>query len=238
MTTQTLPPQTEQRRGTGRRSPDGDSSHQLAAELARLRERFAAYERLDHQLDEMVTGLTDLLRGATELRRRTNQDIAAGIARCEELIASDRAHHRDTLAALLADIDAAQRRTAGLGTALGQLQSDIAAIAERIPVSQTPTATSPSAFSRPPSALQPLALTIRGVPSVASALTLQRFIGGLDAVSAIQTREFAAGELRLRLELTGPFAPARLAGLPNASLDVVEDLPGRLVLRYVPDADT
>src|SRR5215204_2876111 len=92
-------------------SPNGDSARELAAELARLRERFVAYERLDQQLDEMVTGLTDLLRGATELRRRTNQDIAGAIARCEELIATDRAHHRAVLASLLVDLDATQRRT-------------------------------------------------------------------------------------------------------------------------------
>src|SRR5438552_3063389 len=123
MTTQTLPPQSQRQRGTGPLSLNGDASHELAAELARLRERFVAYERLDHQLDEMVTGLTELLRGATELRRRTNQDIATGIARCEELIASDRASKRATLADLLADLDTAQRRTASLTSAIASLQS-------------------------------------------------------------------------------------------------------------------
>jgi chromosome segregation ATPase len=130
--------QTERQRGTGQLSPNGDSSHELAAELARLRERFVAYERLDQQLDEMVTGLTDLLRGATELRRRTNQDIATGIARCEDLIASDRAHHRDTLTSLLADLDTAQRRTSSLTTAIATLQTELAAITDRLPAPPAP----------------------------------------------------------------------------------------------------
>jgi hypothetical protein len=210
----------------------------LVAELARLRERFVAYERLDHQLDEMVTGLTDLLRGATELRRRTNQDIAAAIARCEALIADDRAHHRDTLSSLLADLDTAQRRTAAVTAAVANLKDELADIAHRLPESHHPTAGPPTAYRLPPSAPTSLALAIRGVPSVAAALTLQRFITGLRPVTAIQTREFAAGELRLHLDLTGPFAVADLAAFPDGSLEVVEERADRLVLHYAPSAVT
>jgi hypothetical protein len=233
-TTRTSPPQTERQRGTAPLSPNGGSAHELSAELARLRERFVAYERLDRQLDEMVTGLTDLLRGATELRRRTNQDIAAAIARCEELIVADHAHHRDTLSSLLADLDAAQHRTATVTTAVAKLQTELADITRRLPGSQDPTAGTPSDLRPPPSAPTALALAIRDVPNVATALTLQRFIAGLPPVTAIQTREFAAGELRLHLDLAKPFAVAELAGLPHGSLDVIEDRPDRLVLRYVP----
>jgi len=236
--TQTSPPLTERQSGTGPLSPNGDSSHELAAELARLRERFIAYEHLDHQLDEMVSGLTDLLRGATELRRRTNQDIAAAIARCEELIASDRANHRGILSSLLADLDAAQRRTASVTAAVANLKTELADITRRLPASENPTVDPSSAVRRPPSAPSPLALTILGVPSIASALMLQRFIASLDPVTAIQTREFAAGELRLHLELTQPFVVADLVSLPNGSFDVVEDRPDRLVLRYVQPAAT
>jgi uncharacterized membrane protein YccC len=150
MTTKTPPPRTEWQRGTGAIAANGDSAQELVAELARLRERFVAYERLDHQLDEMVTGLTDLLRGATELRRRTNQDIAAAIARCEALIADDRAHHRDTLSSLLADLDTAQRRTAAVTAAVANLKDELADIAHRLPESHHPTAGPPTAYRLPP----------------------------------------------------------------------------------------
>jgi hypothetical protein len=221
-------------------SPNGDSARELAAELARLRERFVAYERLDHQLDEMVTGLTDLLRGATELRRRTNRDIATAIARCEELIVADRSHHRATLATLLADLDATQRRTTLLTTAIANLQTQLAAITNRLPSSPLDHSTPGSRLPTPdsPSPLSSLTLLIRDVPSVATALTLQRLIAGLDAVTSIQTREFAGGELTLHLDLSGLFAPADLGLLPNGTFAVVDEEPDRLVLRYVPPAVT
>lgn len=238
MTTESFPPQTEQLRGTGPLSRNGGPSHELAAELARLRERFVAYERLDHQLDEMVTGLTDLLRGAAELRRRTNQDIATAIVRCEELIAADRAHHRGTLASLLGDIDGAQRRVASLTAAIAVLQTELAGIARRLPGPAKPEPS--TSDSRSPAPDTPVAaptsldLTIRGVPNVASALTMQRFVAGLDQVASTQTLEYAAGELRLHLETDRPFAAADLGGFPNGSFDVVDEQSDRLVLRYIP----
>jgi hypothetical protein len=240
-TTPVSPTQTEPTASASAVSPNGDSARELAAELARLRERFVAYERLDHQLDEMVNGLTDLLRGATELRRRTNQDIAGAIARCEELIATDRAHHRGILASVLADLDATQRRTTAITTAIFDLKTQLAGITERLP-SAHPSA-SPAPDSRIPTPDSPatptsLTLVIREVPSVATALTLQRLVAGLDPVIAIQTREFAGGELTLHLDLSGPFVPADLGLLPNGTFRVVDEDSARLVVRYVPPVVT
>jgi len=233
-TTPVSPTQTERPAGATAVSPNGDSARELAAELARLRERFVAYERLDQQLDEMVNGLTDLLRGATELRRRTNQDIAGAIARCEALIATDRAHHRAVLASLLADLDATQRRTTSITTAISELKTQLAAITDRLPTAL------PSAPLAPDSPATPTTLTlvIRDVPSVATALTLQRLIAGLDPVTAIQTREFAGGELTLHLDLSVPFVTADLGLLPNGTFAVVDDEPHCLVIRYVPPTVT
>jgi hypothetical protein len=233
------PVRTDRSRSADSTSPNGDSSHELAGELARLRERFGAYERLDQQLDEMVTGLTDLLRGATELRRRTNQDIAAAIARCEELIAADRTHHRDVLSALLTDLNAVERRSASVTAAVANLQTELAGITRRLPsrnASADPMSASDHQPSASPEAPSTLTLMVRGVPSVAAALALQRYIAGLGTVAEIQTREYAAGELRLHLELSGHFAVADLRGLPNGALEVAEEHPDRLVLLYVPSA--
>jgi hypothetical protein len=219
-------------------SPNGDSARELAAELSRLRERFVAYERLDQQLDEMVTGLTDLLRGATELRRRTNQDIATAIARCQELIVTDRAHHRATLANLLADLDATQHRTATLTTSIANLQSQLTAITNRLPSSSENPVAPDFRLPTPdaPATVSTLTLLIRDVPSVSTALTLQRLIAGLDPVTSIQTREFAGGELTLHLDLTGAFVVADLGLIPNGTFALLDEEPDRLVLRYVPPA--
>src|SRR4051794_35413374 len=75
----------------------GDDSSSLTAELVRLRERFTSYEQLDAQFEEMLSGLTNLLEGAAELRRRTHHEVAASLARCEELVARERSNHRQNL---------------------------------------------------------------------------------------------------------------------------------------------
>jgi hypothetical protein len=215
-------------------SPNGDSGRELATELARLRERFAAYEHLDKQLDDMVSGLTDLLQGATELRRRTNKDVVEALARCEALVASDRAHHHDALAALLTDLEATHRRAAALTTAVARLETQLAELADRLPTNgggAPSPAPAPAAPALAPGIVQ---VAIRGVPSVATALTLQRFIAGLKPVAAIQTRELASGEFRLQVELTSPFPAAELTRLNSGSLSIVESAPDRLILHYDP----
>jgi hypothetical protein len=231
------PRQSEQLEAQRAASPNGDSGWELAAELARLRERFAAYEHLDKQLDDMVAGLTELLQGATELRRRTNKDIVEALARCEALIATDRSQHRDLLTGLQVQIDAAQRRAATLATAVSGLQHQLAGLTQQLP---TPSTEQPGLPSTPVIASDAdrtvVQMTIRGVPSVATALTLQRYIGGLRPVAAIRAREFAGGELRLQLELTEPFPDDELRRLPTRALTVVEAKPERLILRYDPPA--
>lgn len=212
------------------------ASHDLATELLRLRERFTAYEHLDQQLDDMVTGLTELLRGAAELRRRTNQEITSALARCETLIADDRVHQRMLLTSLHTELDAAHRRTTALSKAIDTVQRQLSDITDRIPGPNG--ATQPIPHS-PVSSIQPpliartsIHLTIRDVPDVTAALTIQRVIADLPTVSALQTREFAAGELRLYLDLRGPLTPDELPRLSEATLEPIEAAEDRLIVRY------
>jgi hypothetical protein len=209
----------------------------LAAELARLRERFAGYERLDQQLEEMVTGLTELLQGAAELRRRTNQDIVAALTRCEDLIAGDRVHQRALLASLFADVDAAQRRTAAVTTAISRLQTQLGDLSRRLPPADTFASPAPVAEIAPTPATArptPLLVAIENVPNVSTALAPQRFIAALDAVTSIHAREFAAGKLQLEIARSRSFAIGDLRRAPYGTLAVLEEQPDRLRLRYDP----
>jgi hypothetical protein len=45
-----------------------------------------------------------------------------------------------------------------------------------------------------------------GVPSAATAIGLQTMLRGLDAITRVDAREFADGELRLHVECAGPIA--------------------------------
>lgn len=113
-------------------SANGNAPHDLSVELLRLRERFGAYERLDHQLDEMVSGLTELLKGAAELRRRTNDEITTALGRLEGLIAEDRAQQRQLLASISNDLDAAQRRTSTIATSVATVQGLLADLTHQL----------------------------------------------------------------------------------------------------------
>jgi hypothetical protein len=217
-------------------SINGSSSHDLTTELLRLRERFRAYERLDEQLDEMVSGLTELLRGAAELRRRTNQDITAALARCETLIVDDRVQQRHMLTSLHSELDTAHQRTNALSHAIDTVQRQLADISDRLPgpngASQPTERSSGGSSPTPPAASSSTILTICDVPDVATALTIQRAISEHPVVVSMQTREFAAGELRVHLELSGPLTSHDVPTLPAGTFEPVEAEGDRLVLRY------
>jgi hypothetical protein len=226
---------------TATASTNGTASD-LTIELLRLRERFTAYEHLDQQLDDMVTGLTELLRGAAELRRRTNQEITSALARCEALVADDRVQQRLLLTSLHTELDAAHRRTSTLSDAIDAVQRHLADITDRIPAPNGASHPSP-----PPSApVQPssasptsIHLTVRDVPDVATALAIQRLIAEHPTVIALQTREFAAGEIRLHLNLRAPLILDDLLRLSEATFEPIEAEVDRLVVRYTsPPATT
>jgi len=224
-------------RSTASHNGTSSASTQLADEILRIRERFSAYERLDKQLDEMVSGLTELLQGAAELRRRTNEDITNALTRLETLIASDRQQQRRLLSSLHTDLAAAHQRTTALSTSLDEIQGTLTAIATRLPGPSGETvsipATTPAITSGPASPLL-RQLAIRDVPDVATALTIQGAIAEHPAVSAMQTREFAAGELRLHVELRAPLTADALSLLVGGALKLVDHEADRLILRYEP----
>jgi hypothetical protein len=50
----------------------------------------------------------------------------------------------------------------------------------------------------------PVVVLVHGVPRAATAKSLQRYLAGLDSVTAVDPREFTGGELRLKVTTTRP----------------------------------
>lgn len=62
---------------------------------------------------------------------------------------------------------------------------------------------------------QVVELIAHGVPRAADALSLQRYLGGLDQVAGVEAREFAEGVLRLQLTTRAPIPEADIERWPN-----------------------
>lgn len=69
-------------------------------------------------------------------------------------------------------------------------------------------------------------LIAHGVPRAADALSLQRYLGGLDHVAGVEAREFAEGILRLQVTAQAPISAEDIHGWP--------DRPGARVLQHQP----
>ncbi len=81
-------------------------------EVERMRERLAFFESFDQLIHENIARSGDLLRQAMDLRESTGQELAAAKAEQEQ---TDLAHHRETLASILADITQLQGQVERLG---------------------------------------------------------------------------------------------------------------------------
>jgi hypothetical protein len=102
------------------------------AELARLRYRLAAYERLDTQLEAMIAQLTELLRGSLQLRRRTHAEISSALARCETLLHASRDAQQQFLQTLSADVAQLYQRATVTGVTANLLQAHLAELTAQL----------------------------------------------------------------------------------------------------------
>jgi hypothetical protein len=198
----------------------------------RLRERFTSYEQLDTQFEEMLAGLTNLLEGAAELRRRTHHEVAASLARCEELVARERSNHRQNLEEIQNTLSEMQTRAREIDSSMTSLQFHLADVAQRLPSEPAighDTSAREAIASTPGHALL---LVIQGVPDVATAVLLRRFVAGLEKVKSIQTREFAGGEFRLEVEVSTPFTAQDFLSLPEGALQLAAETDHQVLLHY------
>lgn len=184
----------------------------LAAELARTRDRVAFYESFDTVIQDNIVRSAELLRQAAAEREKATR--AASDARLE-----------------------LDRRAAAQGRLWDELGAELAAIQERLAVIAGRLAnardgvvgTPDGGSSATTAAAAPAASTtliVHGVPRAAAALSLQRHLADLPYVEAVEAREYAAGVLRLQVVARAPLALEDLRRWEGgAGLEPVNTLP-------------
>jgi hypothetical protein len=220
---------------------DPPASRELDQAIARLRQQFTAYEKLDRQIQEMIVRSADLLKGAVELRQRANLEIEQTLGQVEQHVSIERTRHQESLGSVVEDLASTRQRAIQLAGAISALQQQIGLITgqfEKEEKSAHPPA--PVPFTRKPSDVPaahaeaaPIStlILVQSVPDGTTALSLQRYVSELDQVLRITSQEYAAGELRMQTLVSRPLTIDDFRRWSNGLLELAHALPDALVLR-------
>jgi hypothetical protein len=222
---------------TGAQSPDPD---QRSREGEQPRTGSAVHDATDRGTQDNVARAWAMLREAAELGERAITELTHGrgdaAAQQRTLLAALRAdvvqlqEHVERLAQRVADvIDVVESKGPTEGgpvpTSMPPTPARPAAsganpeeAAGGVPALASPfrarAATGP-AVNRSRSQPTPMTMVMHGVPSAATAMSLQRYLTELGQVVAVEPEQFAAGQLRLRVTTTGPIDLDDLRGWPG-----------------------
>jgi hypothetical protein len=197
-----------------------------------LRERLKFYESFDRVIQDNVAQSAEMLREAMDLREQAAAELAHAQADSAARRGHDLHQQRSLLSALLDDViqlqGQAERLARRVADALDEIESDMPSgpfrsLTTVIPAEETPTPVSqpdqPAAAGVEQEVVQaasadedvatetgpaPVVVLVHGVPRAATAKSLQRYLAGLDSVTAVAPREFTGGELRLQVNTTRP----------------------------------
>lgn len=203
---------------TGVADPD-----ELRARLAEARDRLSFYEGFDRVIAENVRRSGELMLEMLEMReamtastergsRQERGRLAAGLIELESGLQVVRAHVDD-----LGEQAASLRRTLGAGSPpAAPLQPSPPPRPSKAPVASTEPDVAPIADAPAPAAgwtaPQVIDVIAHQVTKATVALSLQRYLGGLEPVSGIEAREFAEGVLRMQVTARQPLTAGDLAG--------------------------
>lgn len=213
-----------------------------AAELARVRQRLAFYERFDQIIQENVARSAELLREAAARQAEADHALAAA----QQELAAGRWRQRETLVALASDV-AALRAT--FDTLDDRIGTELRALGDGTGRPEPPAGTNPSsrpdrlaaappagsASSEPRRArpgeiaereprevgaepakveqdLGERSLVVHGVAGVAEARRLGEWVAGRDGIVGVEPREFAGGVVRFAVRATRPLTAADVQG--------------------------
>jgi hypothetical protein len=217
-----------------------EATRELDQAIARLRQQFSSYEKLDRQIQEMIVRSADLLKGAVDLRQRANQEIEQTLGQVERQIAAERTQHQESLGSVVEDLSSTRQRAIQLAGAISALQQQIGLITGQFEKDETKTGPAPVPFTRkttestatPPEAT-PIStlILVQSVPDGTTALSLQRYVSELDQVLRITSQEYAAGELRMQTLVSRPLTIEDFHRWSNGLLELAHSLPDALVLR-------
>jgi len=204
--------------GTGSASLATDSTDpgELRALLKRARERLSFYEGFDRLIAENVRRSGELM-----LETLTMRETATANAEC------DGQEERQVLLARLADMNSTLDTIRAQIDSLSSQLSDMRASFGKAPVASGPRAMGPaqtpgkeisallateSPVDRVRASTQMIDVIAHRVTTAATALSLQRYLGGLGAVVGVEAREFAEGVLRMQVTARQPLDRADLSG--------------------------
>lgn len=227
-------------RSSGVTLADPPNERELDRAIARVREQFTSYEKLDRQIQDMIVRSADLLKGAVELRQRANQEVAQALGEIERQVVTERSQHQEELNSVVEDLAGTRQRAIQLAGAISSLQQQIGVITNRLGKQEAAAPTAPVPFSRKsaaPPAPQPEAapismlILVQAVPDGTTALSLQRYVSELEPVLRITSQEYAAGELRMQTLVSRPLTNEDFRGWHNGSLELAHSMADALVLR-------
>lgn len=166
----------------------------------------------------IATALRDLRSRLAE-RQTIDEQIARVLTRSVDLLHAAIAQRARTHREIVATLDALE----------GLLLADPASALDPLLPAQAPAAEQ----GADPAERVSMLLLVQRVPDAATAAALQRFVVALPPVRRVTSREFAANELRLQLQLSRPLTFADLAGWTGGALEPAHVLPDALVVRFL-----
>ncbi len=203
-----------------------------APDTERLRERLKFYESFDRVIQDNVAQSAEMLREAMDLRERAAAELAQAQTETAARRGHDLHQQRSLLSALLDDViqlqGQAERLARRVADALDEIESDMPSgpfrpLTTVLPVEDTPSPVGQPDHQTETAANQedlrtesadedtateadptPVVVLVHGVPRAATAKSLQRYLAGLESVTAVDPREFTGGELRLQVATTRP----------------------------------
>jgi hypothetical protein len=208
------------RHGAGAASleTESDDPAELRALLARARERLSFYEGFDRVIAENVRRSGELMQETLAVRDRIaahqlpgaeRDQVLARLAELDDSLATMRIA-LDTITSQVTDL----RRIMAPSAVDGLASDPTAPLTRVIPESVSPAGTPAVTVDwDPPRVIE---LVVHRVTRAALALSLQRHLGGLEAVAGVEAREFAEGILRLQVTARRPLEADDVTGWEGA----------------------
>jgi hypothetical protein len=211
---------------------DSTNPEELQALLARARERIAFYEGFDRVIAENIRRSGELLLDTLAIRESVTANAARGYQK-------ERTRVLSALSEVDARVDDIRAQLAELATQLAELRDSLSGpppsnlqgshpAGSPAPAVVVEQDASPAAEATTVDTVGPtrvIDVIAHHVPRAATALSLQRHLGDLDAVVGVEAREFAEGVLRMQVTTRQPLAGADLASWPGGQIRVLQHQP-------------
>jgi len=193
---------------------------ELRAQLADARDRLSFYEGFDRVIAEHVRRSGELMLEMLEMREAMTASAERGSRQERERLAAGLAELESGLQEIRAQVDSLEGQVVTLRRALGTGAPQPSAPPPAPPPGPSaPVAPSPAPDVAPAdspvadwSAPQVIDVIAHQVTKATLALSLQRYLGGLESVSGVEAREFAEGVLRMQVTARRPLTAGDLAG--------------------------